>query len=67
MAENPDLEQPGDAAGRGADQATGDPGQATPREQRPSEEATADIEERQERAHRNERGAGRPPSDAPPY
>jgi hypothetical protein len=34
---------------------------------RPSEEATADIEERQDSARAKTREAGRPPSDAPAY
>lgn len=40
-------------------------GLATPREMRPSEEVTADIEERQDPQRAKEREAGRPPSDAP--
>jgi hypothetical protein len=64
---NPEPTQPGDAAGLGADQATAAPGRPTPPEQRPSDEATADIEERRETPRASERDAGRPPSDAPSY
>jgi hypothetical protein len=39
----------------------------TPEHRRPSEEATADIEERQETERAEERKAGRPPAEAPPY
>lgn len=63
----PEATQPGDAGGLGADQPTGAPAKATPPERRPSDEATADIEERQGGARAQDREAGRPPSDAPSY
>jgi hypothetical protein len=42
-------------------------GQAVGAHEQPSEDATADIEERQDTQRAEERKKGRPPADAPSY